>query len=412
MKASKIGVGVSNLPAVGSTYILHRNGIQIAALLSYVSVGILLQVLPPALSILQEEFNTDHATASLVITLFLAPMAAIALPGGKLADRHGVRGILMIGFPLLAVGGLISAFAPGFSILLAGRAISGTGAGLLLVSMLKLLTETFPQKQHGRAFGVFISGLPIGTGIAFDALTPLESLLHVQGEILVGVAVTIGVWLYVMKVIPPRSMKIAQEPRKEIHKASVREVLHSGSMMSLVVSVILGYSAIIGFTTWAPSTLVGYAHIPLVLSALIASILLVIDIPLGPFWGIVSDKVGKRKIFIILAFVIYLTGSLVFPFTPKANPLFMVPLLIGTVALMGVGCAMFFPVALTIPAQSSNENQGTAYGLFFTAQTTGMLIGPIIIGFVLDISSPLWGFMTVSLITFAGLITTFAIRSK
>jgi MFS family permease len=63
---------------------------------------------------------------------------------------------------------------------------------------------------------------------------------------------------------------------------------------------------------------------------------------------------------------------------------------------MGIGCAMFFPAALTIPAETvTNERVGAAYGLF-TAQVTGMLAGPVLIGQLLDTGRPALAFFGVS----------------
>jgi len=387
----------------------HR-GVLFIALFSYMSLGLLMQVFPPVLQVIQGEYNLDHATVSLIMTLFLAPMAAIALPGGSLVDRYGVRRIGIIAFPLMAVGGLITALIPVFSFLILGRILSGVGGGLLLVSVLKLLTETFPQRQHGLAFGLFIAGLPIGTGVAFDILTPLNYLLRWQGETIIAVGVILVVWAAFVRAVP-RRRKEGEE--KYVHRGSIRAILRNGSILHLILSVIIGYTVIIGFTTWAPSTLVNYAHIPLWLSTVIASILLLIDIPLGPFWGAVSDRLGKRKFFILLAFVIYFSGSLFVPFVPRISSWIVAPALIGIVGTMGTGCSMFFPSALTIPAQSTTtENTGAAYGLFFTAQVIGMLLGPLLIGFILDASSPFVAFLSVSIITFAGLIASLAIRSK
>lgn len=340
------------------------------------------------------------------MTLFLAPMALIALPGGSLVDRYGARRIGALALSLMTAGGLVSIIAPDYTTLVAGRVTSGFGGGLLLVSILKILTNELPRTQHGLAFGFFVAGLPIGTGFSFDLLTPLNHWMGWRGETAVAVVVVITALIAFLHTVK-------QTERRHFERSnSLGIALRSGSLWRLVGSVVLGYTAVIGFTTWAPTVLVGYARIPLWAASVIASILLLVDIPLGPLWGALSDRLGRRKPFILLAFVIYLLGSIFVPFVAQAGSRIVIPALLVAVAIMGTGCSMFFPVALTIPAKVvPPEYSGAAYGMFFTAQVVGMVLGPLLIGLTLDAMSPYMAFFSVSAITFAGLLASIAIKS-
>ncbi|MDG6933677.1 MAG: MFS transporter [Nitrososphaerota archaeon] len=382
-------------------------GTLLAALFSYMSFGLLFQIFPPFLRSLQSEFGIDHATASLVMTAMLLPMAFTAIPAGFFADRQGARRTGVLGLSIMAVGGAITILSPGFTSVVGGRVVSGLGSALLLVSILKLLMDEIPRTKQGLAFGLFVSGLPVGTGISFDLLAPFGKELGWRGETGIATAVVIAALVVYSLVAKPRT------GARAVSSSSIAPVLRNGAMLRLIVTVVLGYTAIIGFTTWAPSTLVSYAHIPIWLASVIASILLLIDIPLGPFWGSLSDRLGRRKLFVVLAFVIYAMASLFVPFAATSPSWLVAPALILVIGAMGTGCSMFFPAALTIPGNiASPEGAGTAYGLFFTAQIIGMLVGPLLIGYSLDVASPFAGFLTVSIITFVGLLASVMIRSK
>lgn len=382
-------------------------GVLLMAFFSYVSFGLLFQIFPPFLQSMQSEFGIDHVTASLVMTAFLLPMAFTAIPAGLFADRQGAKRTGVLGLSIMAVGGAITILSPSFTVVVGGRAVSGFGSALLLVSILKLLMDAIPRTQHGLAFGLFVAGLPVGTGISFDLLSPFGKALGWRGGTGIATAVIIAALVvYSLVAKPGKGGRAATF-------GTIAPVLRNGVMLRLIVTVVLGYTAIIGFTTWAPSTLVSYAHIPIWLASVIASILLLIDIPLGPFWGSLSDRLGRRKLFVVLAFVIYAVASLFVPFAATSPSWLVAPALILAIGAMGTGCSMFFPAALTIPAKSvAAEGAGTAYGLFFTAQVIGMLLGPLLIGYSLDVASPFAGFLTVSVITFVGLLASVMIRSK
>src|SRR5262249_10056713 len=81
----------------------------------------------------------------------------------------------------------------------------------------------------------------------------------------------------------------------------------------------LGYAALLGFPPRAPTTPGGLPGIPIWGASPDASLLLVIDIPFAPLWGAFSDRVGRRRPFVILAFAVYLLGSLTVPFLAQTH---------------------------------------------------------------------------------------------
>ena len=382
---------------------LGQRRAQLILFCSYFGFGVLLQVFPPLLGELQKEFALDHRSASLVITLFLAPMVLVALPAGIAADRFGPVTTIRAGLFTMLAGTAVTLAAPTWAQVLAGRAIAGLGSGLLLVALLKVAAENGPREKLGIALGIFAAGLPAGTGIAFNLLRPLSQPAGWRGALAAaGLLVLASVLVF----------EVASGRRLARSAISVNPslVLRSGELWRLSLVTVLGYAAIIGFTTWAPTTLVGYARIPVWVASLIASILLVVDIPFAPFWGAVSDRLKRRKMFVIAAFAVYLPGSLLVPGVAVSGAVLVLVLVI---AAMGIGCSMFFPAALAIPAETVQpDHAGAAYGLLFTAQVAGMLVGPLAIGLVLDLSSARFAFFTVSVLAAGGLLAGLALRSR
>ncbi len=369
----------------------------------YFGFGTLLQVFPPLLGSLQQEYGIGHRTASLVMSLFLAPMVLTAVPAGVAADRFGVTAIGRIGVAVMLAGTAVSLVAPSWPLVLTGRAIAGTGGALLLVALLKIGCETVPAEKLGLSMGLFAAGLPVGTGLAFNLLRLLAQSGGWRASLLAAGIVVLTAAL-VFEAVG------ARRPSTTSMSVNPARALRSGELWRLSVVAVLGYAAILGFTTWAPTTLVGFARIPLWAATLIASILLIIDIPFAPFWGAVSDRVGRRKPFVLASFAVYLIGSLLVPAVAQTHA--VAPLVV-VITGMGIGCAMFFPAALTIPAQSVPPDQiGAAYGLFFTAQVVGLLSGPLLIGQILDLGTPTLAFLGVSAVTALGLAASFNLRTR
>jgi MFS family permease len=373
--------------------------------LSSLAFGLLFQLFPPLLAVIGRQFQVNRSLASLVMALFLAPILLVALPAGVLVSRYGVRLMGQLAFGWLIAGTSVCIVAPTFTVLLIGRVISGVGGGLLVIALLTLITESIPRAERGLALGIFVAGLPAGTGLAFDLLTPLGSRLGWRGEMGIALLIVLGALLLFWRGIP-------QGTRSAATPSHLGAVLRHGQLWRLALVTLLGYTAIIEFTTWVPTTLVTFARVPLWLGAVIASILLVIDIPFAPLWGAVCDRVGRRKPFIVCGFIVYLVGSLVVPVVASASGWRIAGLLV-VITGMGIGCAMFFPAALAIPAETVEPEQvGLAYALFFMAQVGGMLLGPVLIGAVLDFGSATGAFLSVSAITLGGVLVGLTLRGR
>ncbi len=375
---------------------------------AYFAFALLFQLYPPLFEPLMQEFAVSRQTVSLTMSLFMAPVALCALPAGLAADRFSTLRVGWAAFLLMVLGAGVSALASTFPQLLGGRALSGLGGSLLLTATLKIVAERTPRERLGLVLGIFAAGLPTGTGVAFNLLRPLGQRLGWRAATLAGALLALSALALFHGVM-------TRERRGGIRSGAslaMAPVLSHGEMWRIALVTVTAYMAIIGFTTWTPTVLVGYAGIPPWLSSALASLLLVVDIPLAPFWGQLSDRLGRRKLFIVTAFAVYLAGSLVVP-RIALIPVLAAPGLLLVIGLMGVGCAMFFPAALAIPAETVRaELAGAAYGMLFTAQVAGMMAGPAVVGGVLETAGIPLGFLTISGITLAGLLLALSLRTR
>jgi DHA2 family methylenomycin A resistance protein-like MFS transporter len=132
-----------------------------------------------------------------VVSAYTIAFAAFILTAGALGDRIGAKRIFMAGFAIFTAASVACALAPGAATLIAGRAVQGIGAAILVPNSLALLSHAYPDdKRRGRAVGIWaagasvalISGPLIGGGLI--ALVGWRSIFLVNLPI--GLA---GLWL-------------------------------------------------------------------------------------------------------------------------------------------------------------------------------------------------------------------------
>ena len=135
-------------------------------------------VISGALLYMKTDLHLTTFTEAVVVSSLLFPGAACgALLGGKLADKLGRKGSLLVCAGLFLFGALICATAPNVGIMVAGRILLGFGVGAAAATCPLYLAEMAPADRRGRM--VTINELMIVTGqfLAFAINALLDALI-------------------------------------------------------------------------------------------------------------------------------------------------------------------------------------------------------------------------------------------
>lgn len=123
-------------------------------------------VLNVALPAIRSSLNASAADVQWMVNAYTLPLAALILLGGALGDHQGRRRWLVLGTALFGAASLLCALAPSLEALLAGRALQGIGAALLLPNSLALLNGAYDGEARGRAVGIWAASGAIAAAIA------------------------------------------------------------------------------------------------------------------------------------------------------------------------------------------------------------------------------------------------------
>lgn len=95
------------------------------------------------------------ADASWVITAYAVVFAALLAPGGRVADVLGRRTLFLAGVITFALASLWCAIAPSLELLVAGRAVQGAGAALMIPASLAIVLTDVPPERRTAAIGAW-----------------------------------------------------------------------------------------------------------------------------------------------------------------------------------------------------------------------------------------------------------------
>jgi sugar phosphate permease len=127
---------------------------------------------------LMRDFGVTAAALGNLSAIYPYCFAAMALPGGSLADTLGPRWTLTLGGLTMGAGTVLFGLAEGFGVAFAGRLLVGLGASVLLLASLRLAAEWFRTDEFATVSGL---SQTVGSLGALIATTPLALLVEATG---------------------------------------------------------------------------------------------------------------------------------------------------------------------------------------------------------------------------------------
>lgn len=264
----------------------------------------------PLIPIFSQQFQLSPATASLSISLTTGLLAVFMLIASWVSDAAGRKLIMVTALLLSAVFEIVTVFSDNFIVLLAIRALQGIVlAGFPAIAMV-YVAEEFDPEITGLVMGIYISGTSIGglTGrMVVGALTDWFSW-HIALAFIGLISLLAGIWFWFNL---PNSRHFSPQRRviTEIAPALWRNVKQPSLLLLYLIAFLImgGFVALynyIGYPLMAP---------PYSLSHTVVGFIFVVYL-VGTFsstWmGNLADDIGRPKV-LCLAICIMLAGGLI-----------------------------------------------------------------------------------------------------
>lgn len=153
----------------------HR--LLIANLLAQICFGLLaMTVCLPSMPEWGLRFGSSQAAVQLSFSAYVVCYGAFQLIYGPLSDRHGRRGVLMVGLSLAGLGSVLAALAPSLDALILARALQGAGSAAGMVVGRSSVQDLFKGAERTRV----MAWIGMTLGLCPPAATLIGGQLHVH----------------------------------------------------------------------------------------------------------------------------------------------------------------------------------------------------------------------------------------
>jgi len=329
---------------------------------------------PPIMPVLMQELGIDLARAGSLMSVIALVGLILALPAGILLQRIGPRasGLLALGF--MAAGAALGALAGSYNNLLASRIVEGVGIGLIGVIAPATIAMWFPLARQGVPMGIWATWVPVGSVLMYNLAPALAAARGWQAVWWLGAGfalVTMLLYALLMRH-PPATEPAAGQGRPGL---DLRAALANRDIWLLALAFACFNLALIGLATFYPTFLVEVRGYPLSQAAFVASIATLVVLVSAPLAGVISDRIGSRRLVVALPFLV-LAVLFIFPFRVSGWQITAVMVVQGLAA--GAIATATFAAAPEVMRKPQWAGLGLA--VILVGQNLGQLIGPVLLG--------------------------------
>ena len=338
-------------------------------------------VLYPLLTAVAKEFGLTGVQTGLITGTYFACYVSAQLSAGFLAERYGLKRILVL-FAYIAAFGLVGVvWAGNFHLLLLVAGLHGAGAGAYFGMAYSIAIHTIPGPERGRAAGIINGGMALGLVAGFALAGPL---FYATGSwrtpfLILAVPTFCMAWLFQAVV---RDVHV---PRRR--STGIAELVKDSVLLRMNLA---GFCVLYGWwmlLSWGPVFLQIERGISLTLSGVYTLAIAITALPSGILLGRWSDRVGRKRLILCMLPLMAASVASVALVSSHLGLLFLL------LAYGAFGKLAWDPLAISwlgdTVARQRPESVAVAVSVFSFLSVLSAVVGPPVTGWIKDLTGSL-----------------------
>jgi len=253
----------------------------------------------------EERFSIPASTVMWFTLVFPLVQVLLSMPAGIVIDRKGFKygvGIGALFTGLFAMLRLVN--TDSFTVLLISQIGIAIGQPFVLNGVTKLVVTWFPHIEEATAVGLGSLALLVGMMVGLGATPALVQFLGFETMLLIyGILGILGILLFfsLVKPYPPTPAREIEAQQEVTGWQGIKHILKMRDFVILGFVALIGIGVFNGLATWLEKILNELHQIAMTDAGIISAILILSGIVGCIVIPLVSDKIMRRKPFLLLA---------------------------------------------------------------------------------------------------------------
>lgn len=346
-------------------------------------------IISPNLPLYAKSFGVSAAMVGLLISSFGIARIPVNVPAGAIAERFGRKPLLVGGPLVIALAAMLTGVAGSFGQMVIFRLLQGMGSALQVTAAMIVMADISTPRDRGRSMSFYQGALLLGTSVGpiIGGFVGEHFGLRTPFFVYAALAFCAALWAW-LQVPETRGMASAQRtetpstPRQGqggvTWKAISRLLLNRNFVLISLVTLTIFFTRTGSQNTVLP--LLGNQRLGLGPAKLgyAFTLIAVVNLITINFSGVVCDRYGRKTAIVPsgllcgAALISYTLGSTYGHF------------LLSSV-LLGLGTGVGGPApAAYVSDLDLPGGRGLTMGVYRTVSDIGVMVGPILLGWISD----------------------------
>lgn len=276
-------------------------------------------VMMPLGNYLMPHFSISPKEFSYLVSAYTLSAAASGFLAAFFVDRYDRKKLLLLAYVGFLLGTFCCGIAPTYEALLGARLVAGIFGGMIGAQVLSIVADIFPYEERGKAMGAVMSAFSVASTIGIPFSLYIANLLSWHAPFLLIATLGLFIVPLLYRYIPPMSAHLLENKQKSHPLQALKTLLaDKNQLMALSFSLLwyMGHFLIIPFINPMLEFNMGFSKVQTPMIYLVGG---VVSFVAANYFGKLSDKLGKLKIFsicmaITFVFVFIITHLPSFPF--------------------------------------------------------------------------------------------------
>ena len=221
--------------------------------------------------------------------------------GAFVLDRFDRKKTLITAYVGFVLGTFACALAPNYHLLLSARIITGAFGGILSALILSIVGDVIPEFRRATAIGIVMGAFSVASifGVPFGLFMANKFSWHAP-FIFLG-SLSIAILGFVIWTVPKLRSHLSDDRKHPNPVKVLTSLARNGNQLSALgftIMLVLGHFTIIPFLSPYMVSNVGFSESDLTYIYMLGG---AVTIFTSPFIGRLADRIGKARVFTILA---------------------------------------------------------------------------------------------------------------
>jgi predicted MFS family arabinose efflux permease len=334
--------------------------------------------------VLLVELGINKATMGLLISAFSLVYGLMQIPSGMLTDILGPRKTILSFTALTVIGVFLFWLSYRLELLFVAQLMIGVGCSVFYINAVNIIGRWFPADRKATAIGILSASSGLGNFTSYMGF-PLANAMfggwrNLYFLVVVVLVVNYAMNFFILKNGPDGNGVTRQTGSKLL--ATFGEALRDRRLYPFILGyVLLSFSWV--FMTWMPQFLIETKGFTYIEAGIISSVGTIAGIPGCIAMGLISDRLRRRKLPLVLFSSLYVLLLAIFLFAPGWVPITVYAALSAAISFCMSLWVLFFSM---VPEVLPIERVSIGLGLLNGIGSIGFSVITPVFGGIIDLT--------------------------